>query len=243
MPDPRFHSIVMPAYNEQDVIQATVEQLCDYLNDEGFEYELVIVDDASTDDTASIISELARKHRQIRPVRNSGPNGYGHAIRRGLAEFRGDDMVIVTSDGSDTPQDVATYFRKIDEADCVFGSRFDGNAQVTGYPPFKKALNRVANTLVGWLVRSRYRDFTNGFKCYRREVIEGLMPIASGQFNITIELSVGAVLAGHSYVVVPTDWHQRDAGVSSFKIFRMIRPYAATLLYCMCRNYLKKTSR
>lgn len=233
-------SIVMPAYNEAEVITDTVTELCRHLDGTGLQYELIIVDDASTDATGEIIAGLAADHPAIRTLRNDGPNGYGFAIRRGLEIYEGDAVVVVTSDGSDAPADVEAYFRGIAEGyDCVFGDRFGGQSTVTGYPPVKRGVNRVANRILGWLVGGGgYRDFTNGFKCYRREVIDDMSPLITGQFNITIEMSLKAVLAGHRFKVVPTDWRQRDAGQSSFSVVKLIRPYTATLIYCLCRQYL-----
>ncbi|MGV6847593.1 MAG: glycosyltransferase family 2 protein [Marinibacterium sp.] len=239
MTDQPLYSIIMPAYNEEDVIADTVDDLCSHLNEQGFHYELIIVDDASADGTAGEIARLKARHPEIIALRNDGPNGYGFAIRRGLGIYRGEAAVVVTSDGSDAPKDVATYFNKIAEGfDCVLGSRFAKGAVVTGYPRFKLLVNRLANVILSWIVGQPYRDYTNGFKCYRREVIDDMAPLITGQFNITIEMSLKAILAGHSYTVVPTDWRQRDAGQSSFNIFRMMRPYYSTMVYCLARQYL-----
>jgi dolichol-phosphate mannosyltransferase len=152
---------------------------------------------------------------------------------------------VVTSDGADLPKDVSKYFEKICQGhDCAFGNRFDASSTVTGYPPVKRVINRIVNVLLGWVAGADgYRDFTNGFKCYRRHVIDDMQPLETGQFNITIEMSLKAVLGGHSFAVVPNDWQQRDGGESSFQIVRLIRPYAATLLFCTCRNYLRKIRR
>ena len=104
-------------------------------------------------------------------------------------------------------------------------------------------VNRVANWLLSLIVGGKYRDFTNGFKCYRREVIADMQPLITGQFNITIEMSLKAVMGGWRYAVIPNDWRQRDAGQSSFKIFKLIKPYAMTLLYCYARRYLLSVRR
>jgi len=232
-------SIVMPAYNEEEVLAATVQDLTVFLDRSGFRYELIIVDDASADRTGEVARAMAAAHPAIRPIYNNGPNGYGQAIRKGLEHYRGDAAVVVTSDGADAPKDVAAFFELITEGyDCAFGERFGKDSTVVGYPRLKRVVNRLANWLLGLLTGSRYRDFTNGFKCYRREVIDEMQPLRSSQFNITIEMSLKAVLAGRSIAVVPNDWHQRDAGQSSFKILRLIKPYAATMLYCLTRSYL-----
>lgn len=240
----RLFSVVMPAWNEEATVGTTLRELTAHLDGTGLAYEIVVVDDGSTDGTAGVLAAAAAAHPAIRPVHNPGPGGYGFAIRKGLEHYRGDAVVVVTSDGADAPKDVAAYFATIAGGhDCVFGNRFGPGSTVTGYPPVKRAMNRLANRLLSWVVGHRYRDFTNGFKCYRRHVIEDMQPLVCGQFNITIEMSLKAVLAGWDYAVVPNDWRERDAGKSSFRLLRLLKPYGMTLLYCLARAYLLKVRR
>ncbi|MCA8889222.1 MAG: glycosyltransferase family 2 protein, partial [Parvularculaceae bacterium] len=175
-------SIIVPAYNEEAVIEKTLVDLCDYLAAEKFHFEVIVVDDASADKTGEIVAQLAQTRPQVIGARNDGPNGYGYAIRRGLDVYTGDAMVIVTADGADAPKDVAAYFRKIEEGyDCAFGSRFMPGATVSGYPRFKLFMNRIANGLISLIVGRKYNDFTNGFKCYRRHVVDAMQPLVTGQ--------------------------------------------------------------
>ena len=113
---------------------------------------------------------------ELRPITNSPPNGYGCAVRAGLAAFRGEAVAIVMADGSDS-DDVVAYYRKFQEGyDCVFGSRFIRGARVVDYPWFKLVFNRIANTFIRTLFWIRCNDVTNAFKLYRRSVIAGLQP-------------------------------------------------------------------
>ena len=239
-----YHSIVMPAYNEEDVLAQTIEALCTYLEPTGYRYEIIIIDDNSSDRTAEISSELASRYSAVHAVNNAGPNGYGYAIRKGLEVYQGDSVVVVTSDGADAPKDIIAYWSKIEQGyDCAFGSRFINGAVVERYPLFKRLINRSANYMLSCLLRTPYRDITNGFKCYRREVIDDMAPIISGQFNITIELALKALLGEYSYAVVPTDWKEREGGQSSFGIAKLIKPYTATMLYCLTRHYILLVKR
>ena len=70
-----------------------------------------------------------------------------------------------------------------------------------------------------------------------------MAPIISGQFNITIELALKALLGEYSYAVVATDWKERDGGQSSFGIVKLIKPYTATMLYCLTRHYILLVKR
>ena len=243
-PPIKLFSIIMPAYNEEDVIEQTLIELTSHLDNCDFKYEIIVINDGSTDQTEAILNKIELDHDVVHHINNEGPNGYGYAIRKGLEVYQGDAVVIVTSDGSDSPKDIAAYFNKIQEGfDCAFGSRFLPGTQVSGYPKFKLLINRIANKFLSWILHSQYNDFTNGFKCYRRHVIDDMQPLVTGQFNITIELSVSAALGGWTYGVVPNDWTQRDAGDSSFHMSKLLKPYGLTLIYCLSRNYLKNTRR
>ena len=234
----------MPAYNEQAVIETTLQELTAHLDSASFNYEIVVVNDNSQDDTEGVLQRSLARFPRLRYLNNAGPNGYGYAIRKGLESYRGDAMVIVTSDGSDSPEDVAAYFRKIEEGyDCAFGARFVPGTTVKDYPPIKRLVNRLANRGLSQLLATDYTDFTNGFKCYRRHVVDAMQPLASGQFNITVEMAVKAVLGGYRYAVVPTNWSQRAAGASTFKIMKMLKPYGASLAYALSAVYLRKSKR
>ena len=94
-------------------------------------------------------------------------------------------------------------------------------------------LNRLGNRFIALLFRQRYYDFTNPFKCYRREVVDAMHPLVSGQFNLSIEMSLKAVAQGVRYAVVPNSWRDRDAGSSKFKILYHSYMYLLTIFYCM----------
>lgn len=244
LPPVELFSIIMPAYNEEAVLENTLQALTAYLDQQVFRYEIVVVDDGSSDNTLALAHEFAARHPAVKAFSNTGPGGYGFAIRVGLEHYRGDAMVIVTSDGSDSPRDVAAYFGLIQQGyECAFGDRFMPGTNVTGYPRFKLLVNRLANGILGLLLRSSYRDYTNGFKCYRRHVIDAMQPLVTGQFNITIELAVSAVLDKRNFGITANDWTQRDAGDSTFRIGKLLLPYSITLVYCLSRHYLRNIRR
>jgi dolichol-phosphate mannosyltransferase len=234
-------SVVMPAYNEEAVIAATVRALAAELDRQGIAYEILVVNDKSRDGTAEVLRALEAEFPHLRHVDNPGPHGYGCAVRHGLAHFRGDAVVVAMADGSDAPSDVVAYFRKIEEGyDCAFGMRFGPGTSVQGYPRFKRLLNRAGNRLIAWLVGSDYTDFTNGFKCFRREVIERMQPLVGAQFNLTIEMSIKAVLGGARFAVVPNSWIEREGGVSKFRLVQAGRLYLATIAYCLLQHRLSR---
>ena len=146
------------------------------------------------------------------------------------------------ADASDRPEDLVRFYETMRHlnVDCVFGTRFSPKSHIIGYPRFKRLLNRFANTFVRLLFGIRYNDVTNAFKLYRRHVIDGLQPILSHHFNLTVELPLKAIVRGYSYAVVPNDWINRKTGESKLFIREMGSRYLFIVLYCFIEKWLSK---
>ena len=159
-------SVVIPAHNEEGHIAETVQNLAAALRKAGVTNEILVINDNSSDGTGRILTTLSAAGTGVRYVNNSPPHGFGFAVRRGLAEFRGEAVAIVMADGSDDPGDVIAFYRKLETGyDCVFGSRFVRGARCVDCPKFKLVLNRLANLMIRTLFLLRYDDVTNAFGC------------------------------------------------------------------------------
>jgi dolichol-phosphate mannosyltransferase len=234
-------SVVIPAHNEAEVIEPTLRGLIAQLGPEGIDYEIIVVDDGSSDGTGDVVARVAAEEQRVRIVRNEAPNGFGFAVRKGLESFRNDAVVIVMADGSDDPRDVVLYHRVLEAGyDCAFGSRFMPGAVVRDYPRFKLIINRAVNTGLRLAFRHGYNDTTNAFKAYRREVVEQLQPLLSAHFNLTIELPLKAVTRGFSYAIVPTSWTNRAAGDSKLQLQEMGSRYLFIALYVFLEYHLTR---
>jgi dolichol-phosphate mannosyltransferase len=238
---PGLLSVVIPAHNEEGNLCVTVPALAQALEAAGITYEIVVVNDNSSDGTKAELLELEARFPHLRHVDNTPPNGFGFAVRRGLAEFRGEAVAVVMADMSDSPDDLVTYWRTLQEGyDCVFGSRFIKGGKVVDYPLHKLLLNRMANTFIRVLFGLKLNDTTNAFKCFRREVIAGIQPILAHHFNLTVELPLKAIIRGYSYAVVPISWHNRKTGVSKLRIREMGSRYLFIVLYCLIERLLSR---
>ncbi len=232
-------SVVIPAHNEEGCIRSTVESLTTTLSREDIPYEVLIVNDNSTDSTEQILQELAAENPNVRYVNNSPPNGYGFAVRKGLECFQGDAVAVYMADNSDSPDDLAKFYYRLHEGyDCVFGTRWSKGGKVYDYPWVKRIFNRLGNHFIQMVMQIRYDDVTNAFKLFRREVIEGCKPILSHHYNLTIELPLKAIVRGYSYAVIPNSWRNRDVGVSKLKIKEMGSRYLFIVLYCLIEKWL-----
>jgi dolichol-phosphate mannosyltransferase len=108
------------------------------------------------------------------------------------------------------------------------------------YPVHKLAINRLANWFIRMLFRLRYNDITNAFKCYRREAVEGMQPLLSPHFNLTVEMPLKAIARGYSYAVVPISWTNRKSGISKLKIKEMGSRYLFIVLYVWLEHHLSR---
>jgi len=231
-------SVVIPAHNEEGSIAETLQQLHAVLHREAIAHEIVVVNDHSSDGTGAVLAELARTITELREVVNEGPGGYGHAVRKGLACYTGDCVAVMMADLSDDPEDLVRFYRKLLEGyDCVFGTRWSKGGYVVDYPIHKRVMNRLANTIVRMMFRLKYNDCTNAFKLFRRSTIDGIQPLLSPHFNLTLELPLKAIVRGYSYAVLPNSWRNRKSGVSKLKIREMGSRYFFIMLYCLIEKH------
>ncbi len=230
---PGMLSVVIPAHNEEGQIAETVHDLAVALRGAGISYEILVVNDNSTDATERILAALSAADVGLRYINNVPPSGFGLAVRRGLAEFRGDAVAIVMADGSDDPADLIAFYRMLESGyDCVFGSRFVRGGQVRNYPTLKLALNRLANFLI--------RTLFMAFKLYRRSAIAGMEPLLSHHFNLTVELPLKCIIRGYRYAVLPNSWKNRKEGASKLRIKEMGSRYLFIILYCWLERLLSR---
>lgn len=234
-------SVVIPARNEEGCIRATVEHLHLELNLYGIDHEIIVVDDGSTDGTWEILNRLTQTVPALRPLHNSGENGFGRAIVFGLDHMRGDAVVVMMADESDDCRDVVRYWRELQTGvECVFGSRFIKGGGTIDYPYFKLVINRIVNWGLKVVFQIRLNDTTNAFKAYRREVIEGCRPFISPHFNLTVELPLKAIVRGFSWKVIPITWRNRRSGVAKLKLKEMGSRYFFICCYVWLEKYFSR---
>jgi len=234
-------SIVIPAYNEEGSISATIQDIENCLSQECIDYEILVVNDNSKDRTEVILKDLTQKSNRVRYINNYYPNGFGFAVRCGLENFHNDAVVIVMADGSDDPRDIINYYRKIANGyDCAFGSRFIKGGKVIDYPVYKLIINRLANLFIQVMFGLKYNDVTNAFKMYRKSVIEGVSPLLSHHFNLTVEIPLKAIVRGYSYSVLPITWRNRKTGTSKLKLREMGSRYLFIVLYIWLEKHLSR---
>jgi dolichol-phosphate mannosyltransferase len=233
-------SIVIPAHNEENNIGPCLDDLMTLLVDRcGIATEVIVVNDNSQDETEAVVLQRKARWPGIRLIRRQPPGGFGRAIRAGLTFVRGEIVIIYMADRSDHPEDARRYFETIREGyDCVFGSRFVRGASVKRYPPVKRLVNRVVNKCVQWMFWTSMNDLTNAFKAYRSDVIDHCGPYRACHFNITLEMSLSALISGYSITEIPIQWEGRTWGSTNLRMREMGRRYLCTLLMLFFQRVL-----
>jgi dolichol-phosphate mannosyltransferase len=237
----RLLSVVIPARDEEGSVGTTVEHLHQTLAAAGIAHEIVVVNDGSRDGTWDLLQKLQAQIPELHPVNNEGPNGFGRAIVRGLDAMRGDAVIIMMADESDSAEDAVGYWHKLNEGyECVFGSRFIPGGAVIDYPRFKLFMNRVVNFFIRILFRIKLNDTTNAFKAYRREVVEGCRPLIAPHFNLTVELPLKAIVRGFTWTVMPITWKNRRTGVAKLKLKEMGSRYFFIIMYVWLEKFFSR---
>jgi glycosyltransferase involved in cell wall biosynthesis len=212
-------SVVMPVYNEAGVIESLVEDLGRELLPLVESLEVIVVDDASTDETPAILERLARDRPWLnvqRPERNAG---HGPAVIRGLRLARAEWVFQIDSDGQFVVAEFARLWDRRESADLVLGVRTQRND-----PLHRLLLSRTVRIATSLLAGRRIRDANTPFRLLRRAVwvdLEGLMAPETLAPNILVTL--GAAVRGWRIVDVPVTHLPRERGVSSLRALRLVR--------------------
>ena len=234
-------SVVIPARDEDESLPSTVENIFQTLRAAGVPHEIVVVDDGSQDRTWSVIQQLREKIPTLVPTQNTGAHGFGRAVIWGFDHSRGEAIVIMMADASDSPADAVKYWQLLNAGhDCAFGSRFVAGGEVVDYPWFKLMVNRLANFLVRVGFHIPLNDTTNAFKAYRRSVIDGCRPLLAPHFNLTVELPLKAIVRGFSYAITPISWRNRKYGAAKLKIKEMGSRYFFICAYVWLEKYFSR---
>lgn len=233
-------SIVIPAHNEEQNIGPCLEELLNlFVIQEQVDLEIIVVADGCSDGTEAVVESYLTRWPQVRLIRHAAPCGFGRAIRCGLEFFSGEVVMIYMADRSDSATDALAYLRKIEAGfDCVYGSRFISGGSVNHYPRFKLVVNRIVNSVVRIMFWTKFNDLTNAFKAYRREVILACGPYRSCHFNITLEMSLSALVLGYKIEQIPIHWEGRTWGSTSLKLHEMGRRYLCTLMMLFFQRIL-----
>src|SRR6059058_2172197 len=211
-------SFVVPVFNEEQSIRELYEKLSAKLDELGQGYEIIFVDDGSTDKTFAELKKLHEEHPDIvRVIRFRRNFGKTPALVAGFSRCRGEIIFTMDGDLQDDPEEIPNFLEKINEGyDLVSGWKFPRLDPITKTFP-----SRVFNSLVSKMTGVHLHDINNGFKAYRREVVEDSHLKLYGEFHRFIP--VMAQWRGFSVTEIKVHHYPRIHGVSKFGAKRFAR--------------------
>ena len=195
-------SVVIPAYNEAEAIGAVLRSLVESLSGLDQTYELLVVDDGSTDATAS-------EARQVSPlvtvIQHPYNLGNGAAVKTGIRRARGEMLVLMDADGQHGPAAIPRLLEACRRYDMVVGARA-GQAQAGWH---RRLANLFYNSFASYVTRRRVDDLTSGFRCLRRDVARRYLGLLPNGFSHPTTLTLCLMRAGHSVDYMPVEVGRR----------------------------------
>ncbi len=209
-------SIVVPIYNEEENIPALYEKVSHALNASGLEYELILVDDGSSDRSYLLLHDLAMKDTRVRVIRFRRNFGQTAAMAAGFDASRGRVVVPMDGDLQNDPTDIVRLLAKMDEGyDVVSGWRKDRQDTFIN----RKLPSMIANGLISRLTNVHLHDYGCTLKAYRKEVLEGIN--LYGEMHRFVPALASQV--GAKVTEIPVQHHPRLFGTSKYGISRTMR--------------------
>ena len=206
-----FLSVVIPAYNEEQRIGRTIEALVEFLNKQSYTWEIVVVENASTDLTAKEVTKWADQVDGIKLLYQRLA-GKGRAVKRGMLAATGELRFMYDADMSMRPDFIPTFLSSLNHGyDVVIGSRQIKHARRIGEPPGRHVMGRVFNRVVSVAAVKGFYDTQCGFKCFRGEVADELFQMQHTEgFAFDVELLFLANKRGFSVIEIPIDWYYNE---------------------------------
>lgn len=224
-------SIVIPALNESESLPELEQRIREALTGKE-DYELIFVDDGSTDDTWKVVGQMVEAQPTVRGVRLRKNFGKAMGLTAGFSRARGDIVIMMDADLQDDPAELPKFIEKVDEGfDVVVGwkvKRLD--------PANRLILTRIFNGTVRWVTGVKLHDMNCGFKAYSRDVIR-TVPIYGDLFRFIPAL---AAWEGFRVTEVPVHHHSRKHGTSRYGLERILRGSFDLLTIAFLTKYSRR---
>ena len=221
-------SVIVPGLNEEQNIRAAMEDLLKVLRSALPDWEIILINDGSTDRTGAIMEEFARKEAGIRVIHHALPMGIGYSMLEGIRTASKTVVTWVPADGENDPNELLKYLPLIEHVDIVIP--FVINKRVR--PLHRRILSAMYLSVINVTFRTRF-NYTNGNIIYRKAVFDTVHPRSNG-FLVHAECLVRAIRAGFTFAEVPVSLRRRSEGDSKALLLKsftsVVREYLVLLI-------------
>lgn len=215
-------SVIIPVHNEEDNIADVLTKIEGSLDTD---YELIIVNDHSSDGTVERVNKLSKQYNNIRLIENKLDKGFANALKTGFKDAGNEVVIPIMGDLCDDLSTIKKMFDKISEGyDVVCACRYMKGGARLGGSKVKGFFSCFVGTSLHYLLGLPTYDIANAFKMYRKKVIDS-MDIKSKGFEISMEIPLKAFFLGFKITEVPTIWRERTKGKSNFRMLKLFPGY------------------
>ncbi|MBT3689956.1 glycosyltransferase family 2 protein [bacterium] len=200
-------SIIIPVYNEEKVIESTLVDIVDFLKSLHFEYEIIVVDDGSLDNTKKIVNSLNIDNLTL--LEHSKNMGKGLAVKDGVLFSKGDYILFMDADSSTTINHLTSLITslKSNNAHIAIASREHNESIIkTRQSTYKEAFGRFGNLFMNYILKLDLKDTQCGFKLFKKEVKEIFKKQTLNGFSFDMELLYLAKKLNYKVIEVPITW-------------------------------------
>jgi glycosyltransferase involved in cell wall biosynthesis len=229
-------SVFFPAYNEQDSIGKLTETIVHVLQEVGCEYEVIIINDGSSDRTGEVADELARRHPRVRVIHHEKNRGYGAALKTGFTRAKNDYIVYTDGDGQFDIRELKKFVALVGHSELVVGFRIRKR-----YTLYRNITSFAYNLVLQILFYLQYRDVDCAFKLVPKSLIDRIN-IESVRFFVDAELLIKAQRLGYSVTEIGVNHYHREAGLTTVRprtIISTIREMAWFYVRMRAKDYLR----
>jgi dolichol-phosphate mannosyltransferase len=223
-------SLIIPSYNEEEGIKETLKNIINYLKGKKIDYEIILVDDKSTDRTIEIIKKIAYKNKKIKVIIRNTCKGFGFSLIEGSKKASGGLICWIMGDSSDDFKTIPSMIDKINQGyDMVIGSKNISGGSRGDQNKLKAIGSTQYSTIAKFLFKLPVYDITNAFRIFKKEMINKIS-LENNNFAISPEFAIKAHIAKYKITEVPTVYKDRKFGEAKTKLFRMGMKYYFLLI-------------
>ena len=212
MDKPIAYSVIIPAYNEEKTVARAIRETAAVFDPLKKEYEIIIVDDGSTDGTADIVGSLSEELPFVRLLKHEENRGKGGAVRTGVMNASGELVLFMDSDLSTHPAEAPAFIAKMGESDIVIGSRRIPGAVIAKPQPWYRSLSgRTINFIIRHFLKLPHRDTQCGFKMFRREAAQNIFQdMSPSRWTFDAEILMRAYAHEYRVEELPITWRNNE---------------------------------
>lgn len=195
-------SVIVPVYNEQESVLHTIKRLHLVLTDTGINYEIIVVNDGSTDHS----EELLKKVKGITLLKNPYNLGYGASLKKGIKNAKYDWIMITDADGTYPIEDIPRLLKHTDDYDMVVGKRTGKHVEI---PLIRKPAKIIISLLVNFLTGRKIPDVNSGLRLFKRDIALEFFHLFPSGFSFTTTITLACFANNYTVKYIPINYYKR----------------------------------